>query len=129
MQQLEVSTTNPVSGEVDPESKMQLNYYKSIDSQNKIYNKVLLIQNSHRSRLNFGKAAAGLYKTSYDPAEEAIEGEEEVNEDLAVEEDQVDVEAAVPKTTHINKKPVRGADGLFTINENQSDEESLDPQA
>lgn len=32
MQQLEVSTTNPVSGEVDPESKMQLNYYKSIDS-------------------------------------------------------------------------------------------------
>lgn len=78
MHQLEVPVANPVSGE--EEAKVTLNYYESIPSNAKVYNKVLVSQDYHRKKLNFRKAAGELFDSKSD--EEAIidEEEEEIEE-------------------------------------------------
>lgn len=63
---LEVQAVDPITGELlknhetgEPE-KMKLSFYKSIPSQNKVYNKVLVPQDQHIQKLNFLKTEKDL---------------------------------------------------------------------
>lgn len=62
-----MALADPITGEVDKDSsnsKVKLAYFKSIPSQSKVYNKVLVQQSWHKKKLNFKKAMKELQAAS-----------------------------------------------------------------
>ena len=63
---LEVPLLDPITGEKvlnsesDEQEKVRLSYFKSIPSQSKIYNKVLVPNNQYTRKLSFGKSERDL---------------------------------------------------------------------
>ena len=73
-----------------------MNYFKSIPSHSKVYNKVLVLQNYHKKRLNFRKVGDELAKHA-ELAEEIDSSSEELEELATVELEEKKTSNAKPK--------------------------------